>query len=192
MKNNQKYTREILSEAVSKSHSFAGVLRSLGLRQAGGTHSHVTRMVKRFGLDISHFTGQASNSGAEHKGPRARTPEEILVKRTSGQRQVAFRLRRALIQSGVPYVCSCGQGPLWQGRELRLQVNHKNRDWLDDSRDNLEFLCPNCHSQTEGWCGSADNLSELTSSAKYARARRIKVKERKSRTSGGTRQTRRV
>ena len=42
------------------------------------------------------------------------------------------------------------------------------RDWLDDRQENLQFICPNCHSQTEGWCGSL-GFSEVASNAKYYR-----------------------
>jgi hypothetical protein len=164
----QKYTVDVLSDAVKQSHSFAGVLRVLGLRQAGGTQSHLKRRVVHFGLDTSHFTGKGSNRGANHKGPRRLTPEEVLVKRGSGGRNQAVRLRRALVKSGVPYACAtCGIGGEWCGKELHLQVNHKNRDWLDDRINNLEFLCPNCHSQTEGWCGSQGGTSLFSEAVQH-------------------------
>lgn len=161
----RKYTVDLLSDAVKQSHSFAGVLRVLGLRQAGGTQSYLKRRIVHFGLDTSHFTGKGSNRGPNHRGSKPLTPGEILVRRLTGRRQVTVRLRRALVQSGVPYVCAtCGIGEEWCGKELHLQVNHKNRDWLDDQIDNLEFLCPNCHSQTDGWCGSYGGTSTFSSS----------------------------
>ncbi len=176
----QKYTVDVLRVAVEQSHSLAGVLRVLGLRQAGGTQSHLKRRIVHFGLDTSHFTGKGSNRGSDHKGPRMLTPEEVLVKRVNGRRSLAVRLRRALVKSGVPYVCAkCGTGGEWCGKELHLQVNHKNRDWLDDRIDNLEFLCPNCHSQTEGWCGSQGGTS-LFSDAVQSQTRL-----RRKRASGG-------
>jgi hypothetical protein len=48
-----KYTRELLQEVVKESYSVAQVLRKLGLRQAGGTHSHLSRRIKAFGIDTS-------------------------------------------------------------------------------------------------------------------------------------------
>ncbi len=164
-----RYTREVLEKAVRESISVAGVLRALGLRQAGGTHSHVARRIKHFGIDTSHFLGQRANSGERHKGCVRRTPDEILVKREQGNRQAAFRLRRALIAIGREYRCGrCGIEPLWCGAKLVFQVDHKNRDFLDDRAENLQFLCPNCHSQTDGWCGSR-GLTDLTSVARQNR-----------------------
>lgn len=173
--NRRTYTREVLSKIVVNNRSIAGVLRDLGLRPAGGTHAHISRRIKEYGLDTSHFTGRASNTGPGHRGgPARRAPLEILVKRNSGRRQLAVRLRRALVEIGVPYKCAkCGLGDTWRGHPLKLQVNHRNHDWLDDRRQNLEFLCPNCHSQTEGWCGSrggTDHFSDAEQCRKRYRA----------------------
>lgn len=169
----EKYTREVLADAVASNVSFAGVLRTLGLRLAGGTQAHITRKVRAFGIDTSHFTGQGTNRGPNHKGP-AKTPANlILTKRETGRRALAVRLRRALLEIGRAYRCvSCGVGETWQGRTLILQVNHRNQDWLDDRPENLEFLCPNCHSQTVRWCGSKGG-TEITSAAKRDRDRRV-------------------
>lgn len=158
------YTKELLEDVVRRNVSMAGVLRSLGLRLAGGTQSYLTGKIKGWGIDTRHFTGQATNHGPNHKGPRKRTWREVLIKRVEGHRESCVRLRRALIESGVPYQCVCGLQGTWNDRPLMLQVNHKNKDWLDDRRANLEFLCPNCHSQTEGWSGSK-GMAEITTTS---------------------------
>jgi 5-methylcytosine-specific restriction endonuclease McrA len=41
----------------------------------------------------------------------------------------------------------------WQGYLLTLELEHKNANNKDNSRDNLEALCPNCHSLTPSWRG---------------------------------------
>jgi 5-methylcytosine-specific restriction endonuclease McrA len=33
-----------------------------------------------------------------------------------------------------------------------LQLHHVNGDGTDDRIDNLQLLCPNCHSQTDSYC----------------------------------------
>ncbi len=53
---NHSYTKESLSEAVAQSKSVIGVLRFLGVAlTSGGVHNHVTKRIKEFGLDTSHF-----------------------------------------------------------------------------------------------------------------------------------------
>lgn len=153
----RQYSRELLEAAVQHNHSLAGVLRTLGLKLAGGTHTHISRRIKAFGIDTSHFLGQSSNRGPNHKGSKVLTGGEVFVTRTSGYRQKARVLRRLLCESGRPYRCEghgCCLRDEWLGKALVLHVNHKNGNWLDDRLDNLEFLCPNCHSQTPTYCRS--------------------------------------
>ncbi|ABG93247.1 conserved hypothetical protein [Rhodococcus jostii RHA1] len=148
-----KYTREVLEQAVAESTSYAGVMRYLGLKPAGGTHAHLRRRINTLGIDTSHFTGQAHT-----KGKRARnrmTWQEILIRRPAGSRRVQpHLLRRALIEAGVPYKCvACGVQDEWCGLPLILHVDHIRGDPSDSRLQEVRFLCPNCHSQTPSWAG---------------------------------------
>lgn len=60
---NIKYTKEILEDAAKNSTSYAGILRYLNLKQAGGTQAHLIRKVKEYGIDTSHFTGRGHTKG---------------------------------------------------------------------------------------------------------------------------------
>ncbi len=175
---NAKYTQEVLEAAVRQSHSVAGVLRVLGLKQAGGTHAHVARRIKALGINTSHFLGQASNRGPSHKGPKKLAWWELLVLRTNGLRQKPHKLRRALLEIGREYRCEgegCSLSDWWLDKQLVLHVNHKNGDWLDNRAENLEFLCPNCHSQTATYCRGM-RPDQLTSVAAREREYRKRQK----------------
>jgi len=37
----------------------------------------------------------------------------------------------------------------WRGKKLTVELEHKNGNNRDNRLENLIFLCPNCHSQTE-------------------------------------------
>ena len=148
-----KYTEEVLREAVAHCESFAAVVRYLGIVEAGGNHTHISRRIRRFGIDTSHFSGQAWRKGkpSEKRKPAA----ELLVLGTPGMARLSgARLRQALISIGVPYVCSrCGNPGTWLLQRLTLHVDHINGRYWDNRPENLRFLCPNCHAQTPTHAG---------------------------------------
>lgn len=41
----------------------------------------------------------------------------------------------------------------WNGKPITLELEHKDGDNQNNNRDNLESICPNCHSQTKTWRG---------------------------------------
>jgi hypothetical protein len=49
-------------------------------------------------------------------------------------------------------VCSLS-GTDWQGKPIRLQVDHKDGNAENNDKENLRLICPNCHSQTDTFAG---------------------------------------
>ncbi|KAB1911075.1 HNH endonuclease signature motif containing protein [Micromonospora sp. AMSO31t] len=148
-----KYSPERLAAAAAQARSVTEVMRLLGVRVSGGSHAHLSRQLKRFDIDTSHFTGAAHNKG----GRGIRLPvTALLAKRPEGSRRVpGHRLKRALQAIGLPEECeACGIGATWQGAPLILHVDHINGDFLDNRPCNLRLLCPNCHSQTATYAGN--------------------------------------
>lgn len=151
----------MLIEAVSKSFSVMEVLEKLNLRRAGGTHYHYSNRIKKLGIKTEHFLGKRNKLG-KHSTLK-HSPESILKLRSDGGRTKTYKLKRALLESGVLYKCSrCNQPPLWMGFELTLDIDHINEDWLDDRKENLRFLCPNCHTQFSRGKIPKEDISEET------------------------------
>ena len=42
----------------------------------------------------------------------------------------------------------CGCNEIWNGKLLSLELEHIDGNRNNNKRDNLKWLCPNCHSQT--------------------------------------------
>ena len=65
------------------------------------------------------------------------------------------RLKQRLItEKIVEYKCQmCGLGDMWNGKKISLHIDHINGIANDNRLVNLQFLCPNCHSQTDTYAG---------------------------------------
>lgn len=65
-----------------------------------------------------------------------------------------LKLKKRLVKEGIfENKCSSCEIDMWQGKEISLQLDHINGDNSDHRKENLRLLCPNCHSQTDTWCG---------------------------------------
>lgn len=149
-----RWTKEILEPAVAASRSMNDVLRRLGVEVVGGHHTNISRRIKAYGIDTSHFQ-QPSQAGVPKQ---RRAPEQLLVEQepASARRMQSDRLRRAMTALGVVEKCTmCGTQPMWRGHPLPLEVDHIDGDWRNNRIENLRLLCPNCHSTTDTYRGRA-------------------------------------
>jgi hypothetical protein len=143
---NMKVDDATLRRLVAESYSVKEVMQKAGYAPAGGSHAALSRRIKQLKIDTSHFAWRPNRSGSRRK-----TAAEILIVLPPGSfRGRPEQLRRALLEVGRSYKCAeCGLPPVWRGKPLRLQVEHINGDRLDCRAENLCFMCPNCHTQTE-------------------------------------------
>jgi len=139
-------TDEEIRDAVKNSSSFLETALSLDI-----SRQRATRRAKELNLDYSHF----------RPGRGRFIKEDELLKKGKARRNSTVRsllLRKELLE----YKCiKCGIGPAWCGKELTLQLHHINGDSTDNRLENLQFLCPNCHTQTETFTGKNVGREEV-------------------------------
>ena len=58
MTRSSRYSDADIFAAVATSVSIAEVMRAIGMKPAGGSHFHLSKRIKRLGLDTTHFLGQ--------------------------------------------------------------------------------------------------------------------------------------
>jgi hypothetical protein len=153
-----KYTNEQLIEAVNSSFSIAEVCRKLNIKAVGGNYNTIKNKISKLNLDISHFTGKAWNQGVRYKMIKKAIPlNEILVK---DYPYPSYRLAKRLEAAGIKdHICECCKNTHWLGNPIKLELHHINGNHNDNRLENLQLLCPNCHSFTDNYRGKNQGRS---------------------------------
>lgn len=137
----RSFSKETIEEIVKNSRSNREVAIKLGYApNGGGTMKSLHNMYKELGIDTSHFLGQGWNKNnfdyeSFKNGTLKKRGSTTLVP------LVALRGRK----------CECCGLTEWIGQKITLEIHHKDGNRLNNSLENLELLCPNCHSYTENW-----------------------------------------
>jgi 5-methylcytosine-specific restriction endonuclease McrA len=92
------------------------------------------------------------------KTKKSKTCRQCTKKELKYLKQASLKLR-VMADNLIPYKCAiCGNEGLHLDKPLSLQLDHINGNSKDNRLDNLRFLCPNCHSQTDTFCGKKNKL----------------------------------
>ena len=140
---------ERIKEVIPQCINFTEVLEMLSIPRQGNNSNTLKRLLDENNIDYSHFTGRArvynntSTSISEYLSNR--------VKITSG------KLRIKLLAEGLKEnKCEICGITKWHGKPIVCQLHHIDGNNQNNNLENLQILCPNCHSQTENYCGSAN------------------------------------
>lgn len=124
------------------------VTMSKACSKLGMKFSTFIRYAKKFGC-------YTPNQGAKGTNKRTRPKYNLSdILRGNHPEYGRSHLKRRLINEKVlDYKCNiCGISE-WNTKKLSLHLDHINGISNDHRLENLRLLCPNCHSQTETWCG---------------------------------------
>lgn len=157
-----KYTNEQLKEAVLKSLSLSQVCRELGIRPAGGNFKILRCKIESEKIDISHFTGQAWNVGIRYRPiKKLYKLEDILIE--NSLYRSSSKLKARLIKEGLKEAkCEICNNSKWLDKDINLEIHHINGINTDNRIENLQVLCPNCHSYTDNFRGKNQKKSALS------------------------------
>ena len=127
-------------ELVMSSKYQKDVANALGFKDSGNFHRQLYKRCAELGISLHHF-------------PQRNIPiDEILVEHSSFNR--THLLERLFKEKIKEYKCErCGNTGEWQGERLSLQIHHINGIANDNRLENIQILCPNCHSLTDTYAG---------------------------------------
>ena len=148
-----------LQQLLNESSSFVEVLEKLGLCGHSGNHRTLKERIKLDNLDTEIL-----------KAKRTEKIRQVSIKNTIPLSKIMTEnsnfgtnhLKRRLIKENIlEYACKrCGNKGEWMGDKLVLQLEHKNGRSRDHRLENICFLCPNCHSQTETYAGKNSSIKK--------------------------------
>ena len=138
-----------IKEAVKESINFTEVLDKIGVPRQGNNSKTLRNILDSNNIDYSHFTGRARN----YKNSYINASEYL----NSDKKIGTFALKKKLLKENlIENKCAiCGLTE-WQNKPITLQLHHIDGNPNNNCLDNLQLLCPNCHSQTDNYCGSAN------------------------------------
>jgi hypothetical protein len=174
----KKMTEEKLREAVAGSISVAEVLKKLTMSITTNNYKSFHQNVRLYNIDTSHFRGQSHLLGKINNIKTTIPLEKILIENSTYLGIAKLKIR--LIKEGLlKYECygdDCGIST-WKGKKISLQLDHINGIHNDHRIENLRLLCPNCHSQTETFCGRNIKETDESKQQKLCKCGAIKLKE---------------
>lgn len=146
------YTLEQLKEAVKSSFSMAETIRKLGLDVSGNAYSQLRKNLKLNNIDTTHFKGQGWLKGKTHTYSKP-IPLKNIIENNLHPYYGTNTLKKRLIKEGLKqHKCEKCNLTEWLGRPIPIELHHINGDNTNHYFDNLQILCPNCHSLTDNYC----------------------------------------
>lgn len=103
---------------------------------------YIEKRAKKLGLSLDHLQGRCRPRRSKISN------EEVFVENSTYIGGIEIK-KRLMKDFGFKWECSVCKITEWQGKPITLELEHKNGIHTDNRIENLTFLCPNCHSQTD-------------------------------------------
>ena len=140
---------EDFKELIKNHYSYSDCLRVLGLAPSGGSSRTVLKKrIEELNCDTSHFSVGRNGGKANKKYELS----EILIENSPYTSRQSLK-RRLINEEILEKKCNCCGLTEWLGNPISLQLHHKDGNNKNHSIENIELLCPNCHSQTDTYAG---------------------------------------
>lgn len=148
-----KITEDEVKTIVKECFSVADFCRKVGWTPSGNNYKVFYNYVDKYKLDISHFIGKNSqNANHNLKGKKYTLNEYLKSNSINGK-----VLIKKMVEEGVKdRKCESCNLTKWKNTEIPLEVHHIDGNHYNNSIENIQLLCPNCHSLTENFRGKGN------------------------------------
>lgn len=133
-----------ICDIIKTSNNLIDVCNKLNTKFTRTRKRQLETIIKRYNLDISHF-GTLKDCVKKNK------QIDYFIENS---RVESVRVKDKLLKEGLkPYICEKCGNTMWNDEPIPLQLHHINGIHNDNRLENLQLLCPNCHAQTDNYCG---------------------------------------
>lgn len=147
--------KEKLEKIVKESFSYSEVLTKFKLSHHTET---LKSYLKLFSISVEHFNRNKYTNYNRVKVPLTVRKEDFSV----NSKKTNKYIKKVILENNlISYICAskgCENQGEWLGKSITLQLEHKNGIRNDHRLENMEFLCPNCHTQTKTYCSKNSTL----------------------------------
>ena len=147
---------DMVTKLLPEATCYADILRGMGRSLSNTHYDRVKRIIRELNLDTSHFAKPGYNSFNKP----IKSENALVLNSTTKNGTV----KKILVQEfGMGKSCDmplCSITDNWLGQKIVLQLDHINGNNTDNQIENLRFLCPNCHSQTDTYCNKSRKKKE--------------------------------
>lgn len=147
------YSKDELQDLFNQSCSISDVLRKIDIK---GSSSIVTmkRIIEEYNINttLMYKNGIKMKKDVAKRNGGGRPKDVSCYLKRNGIKVNGTRLREKLLSSKLKEnKCEiCGLS-YWNGQAIKLEIHHKDGDHNNNELDNLQLLCPNCHSYTDNY-----------------------------------------
>ena len=131
-------------------------IRSIGLSKAHKENPNMNAHIKNSGKMNGWESGGRNNTGNKYEI----SIDEIVIENSLYGNE--YIKERIFHDNLIPYnkciICGIEN---WMGKNISLELDHINGNHTDNRLENLRFLCPNCHSQTDTFRGRNTNIGKI-------------------------------
>lgn len=139
-----------IQRLLDDSSSFRQIFQALRVCENANNFYSLKRRLQK--LDLTKFNANKLVA-ARNRQTKLNFCKDILIE--NSKVRIKKNYKSKLIREGLlKYECQiCKNIGEFNGKPLVLQLDHINGVNNDNRIENLRFLCPNCHSQSDTFCG---------------------------------------
>lgn len=157
------YTPTELQNLLDTSNGYCDLLRKIGLNGHGANPDTLKKIIKEYNLDTTQNSINRSNlyrKNAKETHLKIKYKLQDILDGKYPNYQSGKLLKRLVDENMKEYKCEICGITEWNKKHISLVLHHKDGNHSNNDINNLQVLCPNCHSQTDTYAGKSSRKNK--------------------------------